>query len=82
MEPKQVVCPICGGSLGEIDALIGLAVVSHIDEAGQIAWAGDTDINWDAQKSAYDPPRFACLECDAVFERNGNQFTALQEQQS
>ena len=80
MEPiKLAVCPICGGSLGEIDVLIGLAIASHIDEAGKVEWAGDTEIEWDSQKPKHNPPRFECTGCGRVFVLNSKQFTEVEE---
>ncbi len=80
MEPERsVVCPICGGSLGEIDVLIGLAIASHIDEAGKIEWAGDTEIDWNSQKPKHNPPRFECTDCGRVFAFTSSQFVEIKE---
>jgi hypothetical protein len=59
-------CPRCGGVLGEIDVLSGYAIVSHV-EAGQIVWAGDTDVDWDNQRPRHNPARFECMSCGRVF---------------
>jgi hypothetical protein len=81
MEPLGVVCPACGGRLGEIDHLIGYAIVGHIDEKGEIAWAGDTEINWDAQRPADDPAVFECMECGRCFtyDKEQRQFKEITE---
>jgi hypothetical protein len=82
MEPQSVTCPICHeGSLGEVDVIVGLAVVGTIEPDGTLAWAGETKINWDSQVPANDPPVFECLECGRSFTYNKarRQFQEIQE---
>ncbi len=73
-------CPRCGGVLGEIDVLPSYAIVSHV-EAGQIVWAGDTDVDWDNQRPRHNPARFECMACgrEFVFRASVAQFVEVRE---
>jgi hypothetical protein len=79
MEPPEVSCPVCGGSLGEVDVLIGYAIVGTIEPDGTLTWAGDTKIDWDAQVPQNDPAVFECMECGRSFtyDKGQRQFIPL-----
>jgi hypothetical protein len=81
MEPPEVACPVCGGGLGEIDTLIGLAIVGTIEPDGTLTWAGETKIDWDTQAPENNPPIFECLECSRHFtyDKAKRQFNEITE---
>jgi len=67
-------CPCCGGALGEIDVLPGLAIVSYVEPDGKIVWAGDTEIDWDSQRAEHTPARFLCTACNRVYVLDASTF--------
>ncbi len=72
-------CPACGGSLGEVDLIIGLAIVDHIEDSGEIVWSGETKVAWDSQVPQHKPPRFECADCNRAFTLTSSQFVEIKE---
>ena len=72
-------CPVCAGSLAEVDLIVGLAIVDHIDDDGKIVWSGETIMDWDNQKPQHDPRRFECVDCGRQFTFTSSQFVEIKE---
>lgn len=63
-EEISVVCPSCGGdNVAQEDVIPGYARLSAVRLDGQIEWSGDTDVQWNEQRRARNPPEYLCLSC-------------------
>jgi len=59
-----VICPACGGdNVAQEDVIPGYARLKSVRLDGQIEWSGDTDVQWDDQRPASDPPAYLCMSC-------------------
>jgi len=64
-EAKPLVCPECGSQrMAQIDLIPGYAHIQGVKPDGTIEWAGETEVDWDNQRPASNPPEFVCLACN------------------
>jgi DNA-directed RNA polymerase subunit RPC12/RpoP len=70
-EPKVLTCPSCGveDSIAEIDLIPGYAKIHGISADGSFEWAGGTEVDWNNQRPANDPPEYICLHCNDRFRK-------------
>ena len=66
---RVLVCPKCGTAdrVAEIDLIPGYALINGVKKDGSIEWAGQTEVDWDGQRSANNPREFVCLACNEKF---------------
>lgn len=65
---KEIKCPACGSTLGELDFVPGIALIQGICEDGSIDFGGQTDIDWEGQKCAGRIPLYICTGCGKVYD--------------
>jgi hypothetical protein len=57
-------CPVCGEPVrGTLEALKGCALLTEPDANGKCAWAGETEIWWDEQRTVMDADGCVTLLC-------------------
>jgi len=66
---RSLACPKCGvpDRMAEIDLIPGYAQISGVRKDGTLEWAGQTEVDWDMQRPASNPPEFVCLACNEKF---------------
>lgn len=64
-------CPGCGveGRIAQLDLIPGHAKIYGVYADGTIEWDGETNVDWDNQHPASDPPTYVCLACGDEFAR-------------
>lgn len=67
---RSLVCPKCGVSnrMAQIDIIPGYAKILGVKDDGAFEWAGETEVDWDMQRSAFNPSEFVCLACNEKFK--------------
>ena len=65
-------CPHCGSTeaFSELDLVPGRALFTPVllaDGTVDLQFHGDTEMDWDDQRPASDPPEFLCHACDSTF---------------
>jgi DNA-directed RNA polymerase subunit RPC12/RpoP len=61
-----VVCLTCGSdNVAQVNVVPGYAAIQAIRLDGAIIWAGDTQMDWDGQRPASNPPEYICRTCGA-----------------
>ena len=61
-----VFCLACGSdNVGQINVVPGYAAIQAVRLDGAILWAGETQMDWDGQRPAGNPPEYACQTCGA-----------------
>ncbi len=59
-----VVCPSCGSdNVAQADVIPSYTNLRAVRLDGQIEWSGDTDVQWNDQRPASNPPEYLCLSC-------------------
>jgi len=68
-------CPACNsGMIVEVDIVYVYASVNGIRNDGSIEWSGESEVNWNSQQPAHDPPRYECKVCRARLKLVGTEF--------
>lgn len=65
-------CPHCGSTqeFSELDLVPGRALCTPVllpDGSVDLQFHGETEMDWDHQRPANDPPEFLCHACDRTF---------------
>ena len=62
-------CPKCNAidSMAQIDVITGYAMFWDISPDGEIAWSGDTQVDWNSQRPKHKNPRYICTDCSEEF---------------
>jgi hypothetical protein len=69
MRFEPIKCPTCGGSAtGTLEVLTGVALFTDPDEAGQVDYAGETEVDWDTQRTLTDEFDRVTLVCSQGHE--------------
>ena len=68
---KLLKCPGCEtvSEIAQIDLIPGYARIEAVYEDGSYAWGGETEVDWDMQRPASNPPEFVCLACNRKLTR-------------
>ena len=68
-------CPTCDSSgIVEEDVVFAYAGINGVHGDGTIEWSGESEVDWNTQRPAHDPPHYNCEACGTRLKLVGTEF--------